>query len=38
MSEGTTPIQIHCGSHMVKIGSAGTEKKVNVPCGETLSL
>ncbi len=36
--EGTNPIQLHCGSHLVKIGSAGTEKKVDVPCGGAVSF
>jgi serine/threonine protein kinase len=36
--EGTAPIRVHCGSHDVKVGSAGAEKKVDVPCGGTLTL
>jgi len=36
--EGAAPLHLHCGSHLVKIGSAGTERKVEVPCGGSVSL
>jgi len=36
--EGSAPIHLHCGAHTVRIGSAGAEKKVDVPCGGTLNL
>ncbi len=37
-SEGTAPIRVRCGSHLVRIGSAGEERKVAVPCGGSVSL
>jgi hypothetical protein len=27
------PIKVHCGSHLVKVGSGGTPRTVDVPCG-----
>ncbi len=36
--EGTATIHLHCGSHLVKVGSAGAERKVDVPCGGALNL
>jgi len=36
--EGTVPIHVHCGSHVVRIGSAGKERKVDVPCGGAVDL
>jgi hypothetical protein len=37
-SEGTDPIRVHCGSHMVRVGSAGDERKVDVPCGGSVKV
>jgi hypothetical protein len=36
--EGTATIRVHCGSHTVRVGSAGTEHKLDVPCGGTISV
>jgi serine/threonine-protein kinase len=36
--EGTAPIHVHCGAHVIRIGSAGKERKVDVPCGGSLQL
>lgn len=27
------PIKVHCGAHTVRVGSAGSSQKVQVPCG-----
>jgi hypothetical protein len=27
------PIKVHCGSHVVKVGSGGNPHTVEVPCG-----
>ncbi len=27
------PVKVHCGSHVVKVGSGGTPRTVDVPCG-----
>jgi serine/threonine-protein kinase len=37
-SEGTAPIRVRCGSHVVRIGSAGEEHKVSVPCGGSVNV
>jgi len=31
-------IQVHCGPHTVKIGSGGTARAVDVPCGGEISV
>jgi len=36
--EGAAPITVRCGPHTVRIGSAGTERKIDVPCGAALTL
>jgi len=36
--EGTAPIHLHCGSHLVHVGSAGVEKKIEIPCGGVVSF
>ncbi len=36
--EGTAPIHVHCGAHVIRIGSAGKERKVDVPCGGSVQL
>ena len=37
---GPTPeaVVVKCGPHQIKIGSAGTARSVDVPCGGELSL
>ena len=30
------PVQVHCGPHNVRIGSAGTSRDVDVPCGGSI--
>jgi hypothetical protein len=36
--EGTVAIHVHCGSHVVRIGSAGKEHKLDVPCGGSIDV
>jgi hypothetical protein len=31
-------VRVRCGQHMVRIGSAGTEKKVDVPCAASMNF
>jgi hypothetical protein len=35
-SPGSFPIR--CGQHSVRVGSAGTAKQVNVPCGGEVDV
>ncbi len=34
--EGSAALHLHCGSHTVKIGSAGKERTIDVPCGGSV--
>ncbi len=38
VSEGKAPLQLHCGTHAVHIGSAGAEKEIAVPCGASIKF
>jgi len=38
VSEGKAPLQLHCGTHTVHIGSAGAEKEIAVPCGASIKF
>jgi hypothetical protein len=38
VGEGTKPIRVPCGRHLVRVGSAGRARAVDVPCGDSLSL
>ncbi len=38
VSEGTDPFRVSCGTHSVRIGSAGRLQSVDVPCGGALAL
>ena len=38
VSEGKAPLQLHCGTHAVHIGSAGAEKGIAVPCGASIKF
>jgi hypothetical protein len=33
VGESPGAFTIHCGSHGLRVGSAGTVQRVNVPCG-----
>jgi hypothetical protein len=36
--EGAAPLRIHCGSHVVRVGSAGAERKIDLPCGGSFQM
>ncbi len=36
--QGDHPLTVRCGEHKVQVGSSGKEKKVNVPCGGTITV
>jgi len=36
--EGAAPLHIHCGSHVIRVGSAGAEKTIKVPCGGQITF
>jgi hypothetical protein len=36
--ETPTPVLVSCGMHVVKVGSAGTEQLVDVPCGGAVTV
>ncbi len=36
--EGSASLRVKCGARNVRIGSAGVEKKVEVPCGGSVTL
>jgi hypothetical protein len=36
--EGVAAIRVKCGAHVVKVGSGGAEKNVDVPCGGEIGL
>jgi serine/threonine-protein kinase len=38
VGDGAQPAVVPCGPHDVKIGSAGTPQRVDVPCGGSLTL
>jgi tetratricopeptide (TPR) repeat protein len=38
VGEGGHPLSVPCGEHRVRIGSAGTERVVHLPCGESIEL
>jgi hypothetical protein len=38
VGEGTHSIRVDCGDHRLRIGSAGKEHRVAVPCGATIEL
>jgi hypothetical protein len=38
VSEGTDPIRVACGAHVIRVGSAGRTQRIQVPCGEVLAL
>ncbi len=38
IGEGPGPFRVRCGAHTVQIGSAGSPKRVEVPCGGTLRV
>jgi Meckel syndrome type 1 protein len=38
VGDGAQPAVVRCGPHDVKVGSAGTPQRVDVPCGGSLTL
>jgi hypothetical protein len=38
VGDGAQPATVRCGPHDVKIGSAGTPQRVDVPCGGSVTL
>jgi hypothetical protein len=36
VGETPTPVRVACGQHVVKVGSAGTEQSIDVPCGGSI--
>lgn len=38
VSEGTAPVRVKCGTHVLRIGSAGKDRHTTVPCGRSLQL
>jgi hypothetical protein len=37
-TEGTAPLHLRCGRHVVQIGSAGTPDPIELPCGGEVQL
>ena len=37
-TEGTAPLHLRCGRHVVQIGSAGTADSIELPCGGEVRL
>lgn len=38
VGEGPGPIAVPCGTHSIKVGSSGKDKKVDVPCGGEIQV
>jgi serine/threonine-protein kinase len=38
VGDGAQPALVPCGSHSVRIGSAGTPQQVDVPCGQAITI
>ncbi len=38
VGEGTATLRVDCGEHRLRIGSAGKDYLLRVPCGETIEL
>lgn len=38
VSEGAEPLVVRCGAHVLKVGSAGRERPIVVPCGGTVAV
>ncbi len=38
VGDGAQPAVVRCGAHDVKVGSAGTTQRVDVPCGGSITL
>ncbi|HTQ46607.1 MAG TPA: serine/threonine-protein kinase [Polyangiaceae bacterium] len=38
VGEGAAPIRVPCGQHSVRIGSAGRQQNVDVPCGQSVAV
>lgn len=38
VGDGAQPAVVPCGSHSVRIGSAGTTQQVSVPCGDSITV
>jgi len=38
LGEGPGPLLAPCGSHEVKVGSQGTAKTLDLPCGGAITL
>jgi hypothetical protein len=38
IGETPKPVLVTCGPHTVKIGSAGKEQHIDVPCGAAVSV
>jgi hypothetical protein len=38
VGETPTPVLVTCGAHVVKVGSAGTEQSIDVPCGTSIAV
>jgi hypothetical protein len=38
VGEGPGPLQVPCGSHEVKVGSLGTPKTLDLPCGAAITI
>jgi len=38
VGETPTPVLVTCGPHVVKVGSAGSEQSIDVPCGTSIAL
>jgi serine/threonine protein kinase len=38
VGDGAQPALVPCGSHSVRIGSAGAPQQVDVPCGQAITL
>jgi hypothetical protein len=37
-TDGIAPLRLHCGPHVVQIGSAGTADRIDLPCGGEVQL
>jgi hypothetical protein len=38
VGEGTAAIRLPCGTHQVRIGSAGRLQSIDVPCGQSIAV
>jgi hypothetical protein len=38
VGEGPEPLQVRCGTHLLRLGSAGKEQSVVVPCGSAVRV